>query len=233
VALAYQPSARTVFKVIYGRPYRNPNANEQFYHDDVTFLKAPQLRPESANTVELTAEHHFGRSWSGSANVYDYQLRNLIQAVYFDDGASRFSNTATGSSRGVEFELSGKPLRWLETGGSFTWQHASLSDSGFLTNSPARIGKFRWAVPMGRRMTFAGNVQAVSSRFTYDGDSMRPVLLVDLTATVPKAIANCDLTFGARNLLNWGYDDPTGLSIDKLRGDPRSLFVKLTWSLGR
>ncbi|HEY4362785.1 MAG TPA: TonB-dependent receptor [Bryobacteraceae bacterium] len=234
-ALSYQASPHTVYKLIYGRPYRNPSAYEQFYVDNVTFIQPPQLKPESANTFDATVEHHFGSHLSGSINLYDYELHGLIQANYFDDtGASQFQNAEAGRSRGAEFEFGGKLKPWLETSGSFSWQQASLSNAaGFLGNSPERIAKFQWATPLTRRVTLAGNVQALSSRFTYDGDPIRPVVLVDLTATLRRAVPGCDLTLGARNLLNWGYDDPTGLSRDKLPGDPRSLFVKLAWSAGR
>ena len=235
VALAYQASPRTVYKLIYGRPYRNPNAYEQFYFDNVTFLQAAQLKPESANTFDATVEHHFGHNLSGSVNLYDYELHNLIQAIYFDDeGASQFQNTAAAKSQGAEFEIGGKPKPWLEASVNFSWQRASLSNAaGFLGNSPARIAKFQWTTPLTRRFTLAGNVQALSSRFTYDGDPIRPVVLADLTATLRRAVTGCDLTVGARNFLNWGYDDPTGLSRDKLPGDPRSVFVKLVWSVGK
>lgn len=231
LALAYQPSPRTVFKFIYGRPFRNPNAYEQFYHDDVAFLQAPPLNPEAANTFEVSVEHHFKSGLSATLNVYDYRLRNLIQAVYFENGASQFSNVAGSRSRGVEVELGGKPRPWLETSGSFAWQEARQQDAAQrFANSPAQIAKARAAVPLGRRVTFASSLQWMSSRGTYNGEQVRPVLLADATLTVRRFLPECDLQLGVRNALNWAYQDPVALSLDRFRGDPRSLYLKLIWS---
>lgn len=234
LAVAYQPSSRTVYKFIYGRPFRNPNAYEQFYHNDKTFLQAPPLRPEGAHTFDFSVEHHFRPGVTGSINLYAYRLENLIQAIYFEDGASRFSNVPGIRSRGVEFELGGKPWSWLETSGSFAWERAIQQNGAQpFANSPQRIAKFRWAVPAGGGNTLAGDVQAMSSRLTYSGGALRPVLLADVTFTVRRFAFGCDLQVGLRNTLNWSYEDPAGLSLDRFPGDGRSVYVKLVASPAR
>jgi outer membrane receptor for ferrienterochelin and colicins len=232
LALTYTPSQRTVYKFIYGRPFRNPNAYEQFYYDNIAFIQAAPLKPETANTFEISLQHHFSKRISGTVDVYDYRLRNLIQAVYLgDQGASQFANVAGALSRGVEFELGGKPRPWFEMSGSFAWQKANQQGSPTpFANSPAMISKFRLAVPAGRRITFGGGLESLSSRLSYGGDHLRHVLLADLTLTARRVLAAFDLQFGVRNALNWSYMDPTGLSLDDIQADPRSIFVKLIWS---
>ena len=234
-ALTYTQSPRTVYKFIYGRPFRNPNAYEQFYADGIAFLQAPPLKPETANTFEISAEHHFTNRISGTVDVYDYRLQNLIQAVYVgDQGASQFSNLTGARSRGLEFELGGKPRPWLEVSGSFAWQKANQQGSAVsFANTPAMISKFRWAAPASQRVTLGGGIESLSSRLSYEGSALRPVLLADLTLTVRQILAGLDLQFGVRNALNWSYTDPTGLSIDQVQADPRSIFVKLVWSRAR
>ncbi len=230
LALAYQPSSRTVYKFIYGHPFRNPNAYEQFYFDNISALQAPPLRPETANTYEFSVERHFTPTLSGIVNVYDYQLAHLIQDVYVADAVAQFQNAAAGTdSHGVEFELAGKPRTWLETSGSFTLQRVRQNDYAVeMANSPRRIAKFRMAVPAGRRITLAAGILAMSSRTTWDAQSQRPVLLADLTLTLRRLLADCDVQLGVRNALNWAYQDPVGLSLSTFPGDPRSFYVKLT-----
>ncbi len=231
VAVSFQASPRTTYKFIYGRSFRDPNAFEQFYYDDIAFLQAGPLRPETANTFELVASHHFSHGISGVAKVYDYRLSNLIQAVYLDNGGSTFENLEGSRAQGVEFELGGKPRAWLETTGSFSWQHAAEDGSGVrFANSPAYLAKVRWAVPAGRRVKFSNEWLWMSSRLTFAGDAVRPVLRADLTLTVQRLPFGSELQFGMRNALNWAYQDPVGLSLDEIAGEPRSLFVKFVWS---
>jgi iron complex outermembrane receptor protein len=228
-AIEYQPSAKSVYKLIYGRPFRNPSANEQFYYDNIAFLKAPPLKAEEANTFDFTAEHHFKPNLSGLVSVYYDDLDRLIQAAYLDNGASQFVNTSDSHTRGAEVELSGKPKAWLDMTGSFTWQRADISEVSLIPNSPARLAKLRWSVPVGRRITAAASVQYMSSRWTYAGSQVRPVLLAGVTLTVRHILPGCDLQAGVRNALNWAYDDPAGLSLDRFPGDPRSYYMKLVW----
>jgi outer membrane receptor for ferrienterochelin and colicins len=233
-AISFHASTRTVYKFIYGRPFRNPNAYEQFYADGSAFLPAPPLKPETANTFELVAQHEFGHGVRGSVNIYDYRLRNLIEAVYTDSGASQFNNVSGSRSRGVEFELGGKPRPWLDADTSFSWQKANPDGSTErFPNSPAYLAKGSWAIPAGRRVTFANSVQWMSSRLTYAGDAVRPVLLVDVTLTVRPLRAGFEVQAGVRNALNWWYQDPIGLSLDQIRGDPRTAYVKVSWNPGK
>ena len=233
-ALSYQPSAKTVYKFIYGRPFRNPSQYEQFYYDNIDSLKPGPLKPESANTYELVADHHFSPRLSGTVHLYDYRLTNLIQALYAPDGASTFANTLGAQSRGVEFEARAKPLVWLETDSSFAWQWAApLGSSTVFANSPAFLAKWRWAVPAGKRLTISNSWDWMSSRLTFDGTSVRPVLMADLTMTIHRALPGFDVQVGMRNALNWSYSDPVGLSLNTFKGDPRSIFVKLIWNPGK
>jgi len=226
--LAFQPSPWTVYKFTYGRPFRNPSAFEQFYADGIGFLAAGALQSETANTFELTAQHHFRHGISGTASLYDYQLRNLIQAVYQANGAAQFQNVFGSKSRGVEFELGGKPRPWLELEGNFAAQKANPNDSGAgFANSPAYLAKFRWAIP-GRRLTFSNSFDWMSSRLTYSGETLRPVLLASVTLTA-RLRGGLEMQAGVRNALNWAYMDPVGLSLDELEGEPRTAYLKLTW----
>ncbi len=244
VALAYQPSSRTVYKFVYGRPFRNPSNYEQFYYDNIAILPNWSLQRERADTFEVSVEHHLTPNVTGTVNAYKYSLHDLIQSVYLEEGVSRFMNVGSTRAEGVEFELGGKWNGWLETVGSYTWQHtAQQASSTPVPNSPAHIGKVRWAIPAGRRVALAGSLVAMSSRYSADNDRLRSVLIGDITLNIARIFDNpwtsnlglqhIDLQVGVRNTLNWAYMDPTGLSLAEIPGDSRSLYVKFTRRTGR
>jgi len=101
-----------------------------------------------------------------------------------------------------------------------------------LPNSPARIAKFRAAVPLFRgRIVVSTATQYLSARFTQDGVSVRPVVLMDATLVTSRLMPALDFTAGMRNALNWQYSDPVDV-IDQIPANGRSVFVKLTWRQG-
>jgi TonB dependent receptor len=72
--------------------------------------------------------------------------------------------------------------------------------------------------------------QYMSARETRDGStSVRPVLLLDFTATTDRVFKRFDISLGVRNLLNWIYSDPTAIAVDSIQQDGRSVFLKLIY----
>ncbi len=57
LAAVWQSSPRTVYKLVYGRPFRNPSAFEQYYNDGgLSYAAAPPLRQEIAQTYQVSTE---------------------------------------------------------------------------------------------------------------------------------------------------------------------------------
>lgn len=71
-------------------------------------------------------------------------------------------------------------------------------------------------------------VQYIAARNAWSGDRLGSALLNDFTA-VWKLHARCDLTAGVRNAFDRRYEDPIFLTLDRLRGDGRTAFVRLSW----
>ena len=232
LALVYEPSKKMVYKFVYGRPFRNPSTYEQFYQDGGRSEVLPgPLRPETAHTFEVTAERKLPHSLTGILSVYHYSLRDLIQGVFLSQGVMQFQNAARARTAGVEAELSGKPVPWLEATASWAFQQARVDQgSGWLPDSPSHVGKFRMSVPLARsRIRLSGAFQYLSSRATLSGSPVDPVTLAEATASTTHLHPQFDLVFGVRNALNQKFDEPVGIAIDRLRADGRSLFVKLIW----
>jgi outer membrane receptor for ferrienterochelin and colicins len=230
LALVYQRSPKEVYKFVYGRPFRNPSAFEQYYTGASNLPSGP-LRPETAHTFEISMERQLKGSFSAIVNVYDYRTHGLITAAYIAAGLQQFQNADNAESKGIEFEMSGKPWGRLETSASLALQRAVDSLTGNrLPNSPRQVGKLRVAWPVLRnRLILSSSARYLGSRDTLADDSVGPVILADATATTNHLLGQFDLQAGIRNLFDRVYYDPIALVLDRMRGDGRSAFVKLIW----
>ena len=173
-ALVYQQSARTVYKVVYGRPFRNPSAFEQFYNDGgLSYVPAPSLRPETAQTLEASMERRLAGNWTVIVRGYRYTIERVIDAVTLASGAQQYRNTGSDATEGAEFTLGGKLWGRVEASGSSSFGHATGGlPVETLANSPAVLSKARVGVPLGNRegrWFLAGSMQYVSGAVYLDG----------------------------------------------------------------
>jgi outer membrane receptor protein involved in Fe transport len=230
LALIYQQSPKAVYKFVFGHPFRNPSAFEQYYVG-ASVLAPGALHPETANTFELSMERKLGKGLSAIVNLYDYETHGLIEGGYIDAGLQQYMNADTVRSRGIELELSGKIWGRLEAAGSLALQGTLEKAAGTrLPNSPRQVGKLRMALPLLRdKLTLSSSAQYLGSRGTLAGESVGPVFLADATVTTNRLFPQFDLQFGVRNLFDRAYYDPVALILDRLRQDGRSVFVKLIW----
>jgi outer membrane receptor for ferrienterochelin and colicins len=231
LALVYQPSSKTVYKVVYGRPFRNPSAFEKYYTDGgIAFLPNTRLQPEAAQTLEVSAERKLRPNLSFIANVYDYHVQQMIQADFLAGDVQIFENSGNNESRGVEFEVNGKSGGRLEASASYSYQHASSSFDRQPDNLPQSIGKFRAATPLvGDRLWLSCAFQYMSGRSTRADAWTRPVALGDITISTHRLHPSFDFVVGIHNVANWRYSDPVGVALDQMPANGRSFFVKLIY----
>jgi iron complex outermembrane receptor protein len=230
IAAVYQQSDTTVFKLVYGRPFRHPSAYEKYYNDDRTLTSNLDLHAESAHTIEFSIERKFAHRFTAIADVYEYNMRDLIQEVYPADAAPQFRNVDSARSRGIEFEFSGKLPGDVELLASAALQRTiDVDNRQSLPNSPHTLAKLRLGMPLARQWLFvASSAEYMSHRDTTGGSQVAGVVIQDLTLTTRRPlIPNFDMQFGIRNLWNRTYEDPVGLTVDTLRQDGRSVFLKL------
>ena len=229
--MIYSPSSKTTYKVLYGQAFRNPNAYERYYEGDVFNAPNPVLGPEKIDTVEATVERRLTKRTNFVASVYRYWLRDLIEGVPIGDDFFQFQNSSRLRAVGAEFEVNGRVHDRLRLAASFSVQKPT--DDGFglaRVNSPRRMGKFRFAVPLvGDKLHFSGAFRYLSSRQTLFAGPTRPVALGDATFSTVRLHPNFDLRFGVRNLFNRRYYDPVGPEhvSTRLLQRGRTAFVKL------
>jgi iron complex outermembrane receptor protein len=220
-----------VYKLVYGRPFRNPSAFEQFYSDGgLSYVAAPLLRPEVADTFEASLEHQLTRSLALVLNGFHYRIDRVIDAVVLPDGALQYRNTGRLRSTGIEMELSGKLWDRVELSASTVVQETARgAPAEELDNSPNQLPKFRIGVPLVRNHIFlSATAQYTSSRLTAGADRVGGFPLAGFTATI-RLHPKFDLITGVRNAFDRHYEDPVYLCVDRLRGDGRSVFLKLVW----
>src|SRR5205085_4363568 len=102
------------------------------------------------------------------------------------------------SASGVEVEVSGHPVRWLELAAALSKQRAvNLAHNYPLPNSPGSIAKLRLAVPLfSNRVSLASAIQYRGARQTPDGATLPSVWLSDLTVTSNRLPSNLEFQAG-------------------------------------
>ena len=219
---------KTVYKLVYGRPFRNPSTFEQFYNDGgYSYAAAPPLQHETADAFEASIERRVARNWTIILNGFHYRLQRAIEASTLANDVQQYQNGGTNLSTGVEFEVRAKLWDRLEALGSTAFQSTGRENSGRLANAPRNVSKLRLGVPAGR-LFLSSELRFVSARNAWRGDPLPGALLADASATV-RLHRRCDLQVGLRNALDRYYEDPIYLTVDRLRGDGRSAFLKLVW----
>jgi iron complex outermembrane receptor protein len=236
-AVVWKATPKTTVKGIYGRPFRNPSAYEQYYEDG-TYLTAPApLYAESAHTVEASLERRLRSDLRAVVNAFSYRLRGLIQAEPLPDGIYQYQNVDNVLTRGIEMELRGQPRDWLETAAGVVLQRARYGNGGgYLPNSPRRLAHLRIGAPvpvksLRQRAWVSGGLHYVGGRRTVGDEPVDGVLLVQASLSV-RVDPAWDLRFGVRNLLDRRYQHPVALSLDRMAGDGRAFFLKLVWRSG-
>jgi outer membrane receptor for ferrienterochelin and colicins len=228
-ALIYQPSDQWSYKFLFGRSFRNPSAFHLFYGDGFTAAANPDLRPESANTVEIDIERKLGKRMNLVAAGYSYWLKNFLEGAYTDAGLFQIQNLGRVHATGFEIEFNGRPFHWLEAVASYAFQKSTDYDADGVENSPDHLAKLRVATPLGRKFDASSSMQYYSSRRTLAGALVTPVYLADFTLTSKNLLPNFDIRLGIRNAFNRNYSDPIALTplVDALPQPGRTVFVEL------
>jgi iron complex outermembrane receptor protein len=228
-ALIYQRSDWT-YKLLYGRSFRNPSAFQLFYGDGLFDAANPSARPEAADTVEFDVERKLGKRMNLLASAYGYKLHDFLVGVYTSDGLIQYQNAGRIQAEGLEVEINGRPLNWLEATASYAVQRSRDYDAdGLLENSPDYLAKLRLASPLGRKFDLSGGLQYESESRTLADNWVTPVYLADFTLTSKHLLRNFDVRLGLRNAFNRNYSDPIALNpaVDTMPQPRRSFFVEL------
>jgi outer membrane receptor for ferrienterochelin and colicins len=235
LALIYQRSPKTVYKIVAGIAFRDPSAYEEFYDDNgVSVVPHKGLLPEKIQSLEGSMERRIGKRLKAIASVHRYWLSDLIEAVPSGENLVQYQNVSRYNGSGVEFELTGTFWKNLEGAVSVAAEKTDKLNGSveWPPDSPHFNSKVRLSIPLARgRFTIAGALQHMSSRRTFGDALAPPVYLTNITVTSNRLHPDFDLQFGIRNLFDQRSWDPAspGQGLDRLARDGRSAFLKLMW----
>ena len=213
-ALIYAPLEKTFLKLIYGTAFRPPNVYENFYNDSGISQKGnAALQPETIQTYEFVLEQYLGKNLRGTASLYYYKIRNLIEQKSDPaDGMVFFDNHGTVEGKGVEFELAGKWENGVEGRVSYAYQKAKNTNTDSeLTNSPNNLAKLNVLFPLIRKNIFTGiELQYNDTRKTLAGNEANSYLIANLTLLGRNLMKGLDVSASVYNLFDKKYSDPGG-----------------------
>lgn len=211
-ALIWQATQEITLKALYGRAFRAPNSYERDYTDNVSQVANPGLRGEMIDTAELVADYFPVPSLNLRANVYAWDIQNLITL-----GMDPFSQLpqyqqTTGKVRARGAELSfDKTWDWgARFRGSFGIQDAGQKGS-HLPNSPYHLGKLNISIPipMMKNLRAGYELQYFGKRKTLDGSNTDSYVLSNLNlVTDVQSVKGLEASLSVYNLFNENYQHP-------------------------
>jgi outer membrane receptor protein involved in Fe transport len=181
----------------------------------------PGLRPELANTVELAWQQRIARGILGTASVFRYDVRRLIDLTLDpSDSLFQYRNVGDAHATGFEVELEGRLGRSTNGSVSYTYQDAVDHGTGRrLTNSPEHMVKGRAAADLSRWVGAAADLRYESGRLTLLGTETADALVTDLhlllpgrSAAVPRgALDRMELSLRLNNVFDAPFATPGGV----------------------
>jgi iron complex outermembrane receptor protein len=235
LALIYQHSDATTFKLLYGQAFRAPNPYELYYTDGGLTSKAPgTLKPETIKTYEVVLEQKLSDKLSGTVSAFQYKIEDVIEQ--FDDPADDllvFRNSDAIKANGIETALTGKWENGLKGRASYSFVEAKddRTDS-ILINSPKHLAKLNLIAPVIKDKLFAGlELQYTSRVKTLADNKADDFFITNLTLTYENILKGLELSVGAYNLFDVDYGHPGAgeHTQDIIPQDGFSMRVKLTY----
>ena len=234
LALVWQASPTTTFKLLYGRAFRAPNAFELYYSDGgLTSKSNPDLKSETIDTYEVVGQQAIGRNLRATVSAFTYDIRDMVtQVIDPADGLVVYENAEQVRAVGGEMALEGKWAGGWKSRVSCTIENAEdKTTHEQLNNSPHVLGKANLLIPLLNEAAFAGlELQYTGDRKTLAGNVAEEHLLANLTLFSEKLFKSWELSASVYNLLDELYDDP-GSTVhvqDLIEQDGRTFRVKAT-----
>ena len=234
LALVWEAGPTTIFKLLYGRAFRAPNAYELYFSDGGVSLKSnPDLMPETIDTYEVVGEQAIGKNLRATASAFTYRIRDMITQVTDPaDDLGVYENIDQVRAVGGELALKGKWADGWQTRASCAIENAEDETTHTrLSNSPRVLGKANLVIPLLNEAVFVGlELQYTGDRKTLAGNEAEEHILANLTLFSDKLFRNWELSASIYNLFDTSYGDPGGTEHiqDLIEQDGRTFRVKAT-----
>jgi iron complex outermembrane receptor protein len=238
LALVCGVAEATTLKLLYGKAFRAPNANEFYYEEEAEFYRVvrnPDLQPEEISTIEVVCEQQFGQNWRGSVAGFYNQATDLIDmppaVVDTISGLETYlyANMDKADARGLEFHADGQLTGQTRLSASYSFTVTKDAATGApLSLAPKRLGKINLTAPVLAGVMAGVELQYVSERLnslsTRGYDS---IYLVNTTLFSPRWKDRWEMSLSVYNLFERHYKNTAIGDLEALQ-DGRLLRAKVT-----
>lgn len=207
-AAAWSVRDRLILRASWGEGFRAPTLFElNFQQFGVT--PNPDLRPERAHGfdagVEWRSSGETPRFLIGAA-VFETRTRDLID---FSVARNGYFNISRSRARGVEAQVSWRPVGWLDASASYTLLYAKDLDTGAaVLRQPRHRGSATVTLAPIRRLSVAAALFANGRESDFPADN-RAFARLDLRASMALSPA-VDLFGRIENMTDTDYQDVSG-----------------------
>lgn len=208
VALVWDAAYNLTAKLMAGSAFRPPSFTEMFAVNNPVVTGNPTLKPEKTRTLEGALSWQAAPNWHIGANVYRFQMDNIIQLVNFV-----YQNTGELTGHGLELESVWTASSSLKFTGNYSYQHttdgATQHDAG---NAPHHqiYARIDWTLP--RYCSIHTQVNWIGEQTRVKADT-RPALsgynTVDITLRTPERKRGWNGALLIKNLLDANVREPS------------------------
>ncbi len=214
-ALVWDVNKQLTTKWMYGKAFRAPGFAEQAAQNNPVRLGNRNLKPETMQTYEWAFDYHPVSSIRTAANLYYYQIKQLI-ALVPEIASSTFQNTGTQNGYGAEFEGNWQVNEQWNLMGNYAWQYA-LNDKteSRVTGVPTQQVYFAAAWQFIPKWYIQPQIKWVGSRINpiVSNGPLNDYQTIDLTLRGKKLYGHLNLAASLRNALDTRYQEPASVAI--------------------
>ncbi|MDO9047873.1 MAG: TonB-dependent receptor [Methylobacter sp.] len=211
-ALVWDINEQVTSKLLYGRAFRAPNFSEQGNKNNPVLLGNGNLEPETINTYEWAFDYHPVSSLRTAANLYYYQIKELI-ALVPDVGkpTNTFQNTGNQDGYGTELEGNWQVNEQWNLLGNYAWQYARNGETKRrVTGVPEHQVYFAVAWQFMPKWQIQPQINWIGSRTSPVGDNraLDDYETIDLTLRGKKLYGHLNLAASLRNAFDTNSREP-------------------------
>ncbi|HEX7613854.1 MAG TPA: TonB-dependent receptor [Thermoanaerobaculia bacterium] len=229
VGVVWSYAPRGTLKLLYGEAFRTPNTYEALYPQDEA--STPALQPERIRTLEANLQQGLAPWLLGTASVYRYQMRDLIDPVAEPDGNIGYLNRSRVAANGFELQLDARLPNGLQVSASYALQAARDDQGAALTNSPRNVFKASIRRTLFGAVAAGGLLRCESARLTVYGTETDAACVTDIHLSA-RPLGGLSLSVTIRNLFDTRYATPGGLEHIQpaIEQNGRSVVGRAAWS---
>ncbi len=188
IAAIYQPWPASIFKLSYGRAFRNINPWE-----DIQYIySTPPSNKEAISTLELVWQQQISSKTRLTASLYRNKITDAISPIYYD-------LDTLGQEIGIE-HVSRDGFR---LNASLAHQVTEDNFGEQLYNSPNWLAKLNIAQPLFQNKALLGfELQTTGDRLDIEMNDVGSDTVANLTLSSNQVLPNTDIRFSIRNLFD-------------------------------